>query len=380
MTIDAPRPASAVHRIGSVFVTLAVFGLCCAAVIGGRSLIAESNAMAPDNPAPFVPVSAMKVQLVESYSVTRRFTGQIEAEAQGELGFEFGGRIAEVTVDEGDRVAAGTVLARLNTAALVPERAALEAELAALAADAELARLTLARNDALTDRGVRSVAAQDEARLALARAEAGMTAIRARIAEVDVRLEKSALVAPFDARIGARLVDAGQTVAAGQAGLVVFQDTAPRLRIGLPPDLAASLRVGDSVMVELGGRAQSAKIISLRPDLDPGTRSRSVILSLPDGGAEVLGETGVLILESAVAEPCFWAPLSALREGVRGSWAVMALEPTAEGERTVLAAVEVIHTDGTRVFLRGGLPEGARIVQTAPDRVAPGQRVAALAE
>ncbi|MFY8047897.1 MAG: N-acetylmuramidase domain-containing protein, partial [Erythrobacter sp.] len=48
--------------------------------------------------------------------------------------------------------------------ALAPERAALEAELAAMAADAELARITLARNDALTERGFRSVAAQDEAR------------------------------------------------------------------------------------------------------------------------------------------------------------------------------------------------------------------------
>ncbi|NJM81116.1 MAG: efflux RND transporter periplasmic adaptor subunit [Tabrizicola sp.] len=380
MTIDAPRPASVTRRIGRVFLTLAVFGLCFAAVVGGRSLITQSNAMAPDSPAPLVPVSAMTVQLMENYSVTRRFTGQIEAEAQGELGFEFGGRIAEVTVDEGDRVAAGTVLARLDTASLIPERAALEAELEALSADAELARLTLARNDALTERGVRSVAAQDEARLALARSDASMAAIRARIAGVDVRLEKSVLVAPFDARIGVRLVDSGQTVAAGQAGLVVFQDTAPRLRVGLPPDLAESLRVGDSVTVELGGQAQSAKIMAMRPDLDPGIRSLSVILSLPDGASEVLGETAVLILESTVAERGYWAPLSALREGVRGSWAVMALEPTAEGERTVLAAVEVIHTDGTMVFLRGGLPEGARIVRTAPDRVAPGQRVAALVE
>jgi membrane fusion protein, multidrug efflux system len=90
------------------------------------------------------------------YTVTRRFTGQIEAAARTDLGFELGGRITEVLVEEGDVVASGTVLARLDTSALIPERAALEAELAALAADAELARLTLARNDALTERGFRA--------------------------------------------------------------------------------------------------------------------------------------------------------------------------------------------------------------------------------
>jgi membrane fusion protein, multidrug efflux system len=59
---------------------------------------------------------------------------------------------------------------------------------------------------------------------------------------------------------------------------------------------------------------------------------------------------------------------------------VMALETTPEGERSLPVAVEVIHMDGARVFLRGALPPGARIVAEAPDRVAPGQLVLALAE
>ena len=58
----------------------------------------------------------------------------------------------------------------------------------------------------------------------------------------------------------------------------------------------------------------------------------------------------------------------------------MAVEATAEGDRTLPAAVEVIHSDGARVFLRGTLPPGARIVAEAPDRVAPGQLVLAQGE
>jgi membrane fusion protein, multidrug efflux system len=166
------------------------------------------------------------------------------------------------------------VLARLDTSALIPERAALEAELAALAADAELARLTLARNDALTERGFRAVAAQDDARLRLARAEAGMAAARARIAGVDVRLEKSVLTAPFAARIGARLADPGQTAAAGQTVLVLFEAAPARARVGLPPELAAGLAVGDSVDRRAGRRFDGGHLRQIRPDLDPNTRSR----------------------------------------------------------------------------------------------------------
>ena len=367
----------ALRRSATLAVTLLVIGGAGGGVIAGLTLIASKADAIPTATAPQTTVSVMRVVPEPGYGVTRRFTGQVEAAARTDLGFELGGRVTEVLVEEGDIVPAGAVLARLDTGALIPERAALEAELAALAADAELARLTLARNDALTARGFRSVAAQDEARLTLARAEAGMAAIRARIAGVDVRLEKSVLTAPFAARIGARLADPGQTAAAGQTVLVLFDAAPARVRVGLPPDLAAGLAIGQSVTVEMDGRMLAATLRQIRPDLDSSTRSRSVILSLPEGAAPVLGDTAALFLPQRVDDPGFWAPLSALREGVRGSWSVMAVEPTAEGDRMTPAAVEVIHTDGPHVFLRGTLPPGARIVAEAPDRVAPGQIVLA---
>ena len=370
----------ALGRGVTMTVTLLVCAVAAVAVIGGFSLVAERGDAAPDVAAPQTSVGVISVQRVPGYAVSRRFTGQIEAAARTDLGFELSGRIADVLVEEGDVVARGAVLARLDISALIPERAALEAELAALAADAELARLTLARNDALTERGFRSVAAQDEARLTLARAEAGMAALRARIAGVDVRLEKSVLTAPYDARIGARMADPGQTAAAGQSVLVLFDAAPARARVGLPPDLAAALAVGDRVTVESAGAVMDAVVRQIRPDLDPLTRSRSVVVTLPEGAAPVLGDTVALRLTQAVDDPGFWAPLSALREGVRGSWSVMAVEATPEGDRTRPAAVEVIHSDGNRVFLRGVLPEAARIVAEAPDRVAPGQLVLALVE
>ncbi|NKX45780.1 efflux RND transporter periplasmic adaptor subunit [Roseicyclus persicicus] len=373
-----PGPRGPLRRILTLAGTLLVGAGAAAAVVAGYSVLAfEAGALARDA-APPTPVAVMTVDLAPGYTVTRRFTGTVEAAARTDLGFELGGRLTEILVEEGDVVAAGAVLARLDTSALIPERAALEAELAGLAADAELARLTLARNDALADRGVRSVAALDDARLALARAEAGMAALGARIAGVDVQLRKSVLTAPFAARVGARLADPGQTVGAGQTVLVLFDAAPPQVRVGLPPELAATLSVGDVVAVEAGGTLRDATIRQIRPDLDPGTRSRSVVLDLPGGAAPVLGDTVALRLAQAVADPGFWAPLSALREGARGSWSVMAVEATPDGDRARPAAVEVIHSDGARVFLRGALPPGARLVAEAPDRVAPGQPVRAL--
>ncbi|ARU03076.1 efflux RND transporter periplasmic adaptor subunit [Yoonia vestfoldensis] len=366
---------STLRRVMTLGLTLAVFGGAGATVYAGFALIAAQGDAGAVAVAPVSTVEVLQIEIADSYRVTRRFTGQIEAAARIDLGFELGGRVTEMLVDEGDIVAKGVPLARLDTSALVPQRAALEAELAALVADAELAQLTLSRADALLESGFRSVAAQDDARLALARAQAGIAAAHARIAGVDVQIAKSVLTAPFAARIGARLADPGQTVAAGQNLLVLFDAGPAQARVGLPPDLAARLRVGQSVTLEIGGATHQARIRQIRPDLDPGTRSRSVVVTLPAGLGPVLGDTVALVLAQVVPEPGFWAPLSALREGARGSWSVMALDPVPDGARIVSAAVEVIHADGAQVYLRGQLPAGARIVAQAPDRVAPGQIV-----
>jgi len=367
----------ALRRLVTFATTLVVFGGAAAAVFAGLSLISADRDAVNGEAAPRTAVSVLTVELAQGYTVTRRFTGQVEAAARTDLGFELSGRITEVLVEEGDVVPVGMVLARLDTSALIPERAALEADMSALAADAELARLTLERNDTLTERGFRSVAAQDDARLALTRAEAGMAAVRAGIAGVDVRLEESVLTAPFAARVGARMADPGQTAAAGGTVLVLFDAAPARARVGLPPELAAGLAVGDVVTVEQGDAEVAATVRQIRPDLDPSTRSRSVVLTLPEGATHVLGDTIALILTQTVEDQGFWAPLSALREGVRGSWSVMAVEATAQGDRTTPAAVEVIHSGGARVFRRGTLPAGARIIAEAPDRVAPGQFVLA---
>ena len=366
---------SGIRRVLGLLVTLGFFAGAAGAVLVGGGVIADSRASDTPAPPPATPVMVIPAEPEQGYAVTRRFVGQIEAAQEVSFGFELGGRVTEVLVDEGDRVQAGAILAWLDTSALIPERMALEAELAGLAADAELARLTLARNDALLERGFRSVAAQDEARLALARAEAGMAALRAQIAGVDVRLQKSVLVAPFAARVGTRQADPGQTVAAGQPVFVLYDDGPVRMRVGVPADLADALRPGLPLRVAIGDTVVEGVVRSIRPDLDPATRSRSVVAELPREVVPVLGVTAGLLVTQEIAEPGFWAPLSALREGARGSWSVLAVEGTAQGDVVRVAAVEVIHADGDRVFLRGALPPGARIVAEAPDRVSPGQAV-----
>jgi membrane fusion protein, multidrug efflux system len=366
----------AVRRLVTLTLTLTVFVGAAAGVFAGLSVLSNGPDATAGALAPPTTVGVMRVETAEGYAVTRRFTGQIEAAARTDLGFELGGRVTDVLVEEGDLVAAGALLARLDTSALVPERAALEAELAALAADAELARLTLAQRRAGRARAsLHGGAGRHAAGAGAGRGgdggDPGADRRRGRRdGEVGAR---GALRRPHRGAAGRSGADGGIGTD-GRGAVRRGPRAASRGRSAGPRRGARPRRSRDG---RDGRRGAGATVLQIRPDLDPSTRSRSVVLALPPDAAPVLGGTAELILEQRIAERGFWAPLSALREGVRGSWSVMALEATPEGDRTLPAAVEVIHADGARVFLRGSLPEGARIVAEAPDRVAPGQLVLA---
>ncbi|MCZ8150667.1 MAG: efflux RND transporter periplasmic adaptor subunit [Roseomonas sp.] len=361
--------------------TIAFLGFSVAAVLGGADLIAErAAAVAPPPPAPLTTVAVTSVAPQPGYRVARRFIGQVEAPGRIDLGFELSGRIVEILAQEGDRLPRGAPLARLDTAALEAQRGALRAERQALAADAELARLTQARNEQLARGGFRSEAARDDARLTVTRLAARMAALDAQITGVDILIGKSTIAAPFDAVVGSRRADPGQNIAAGAPVLTLFEQAAPQLRVGLPVGLAERLAPGLLVPVEIDGRRMEGRVLRLRADLDALTRTRGVVLALPEDARLAFGHTGTLLLDEDVAEPGFWAPLAALREGGRGSWTVLAITPGPAGAVVTPAAVEVIHLAGGQVFLRGALEPGARIVSHAPGRVAPGQTVSVIAE
>ncbi|TGN43170.1 biotin/lipoyl-binding protein, partial [Paracoccus liaowanqingii] len=78
--------------------------------------LAVLSALAPGARAQDIP--DLRVQIViartEPLALDVQLSGQIEAVDTLDLGFRQGGRVTEVLVAEGDRVAAGQALARLN--------------------------------------------------------------------------------------------------------------------------------------------------------------------------------------------------------------------------------------------------------------------------
>lgn len=142
-----------------------------AAVIGGSLLIYRLTSQAKEPPPPDYDV--VKVDAGDMIS-TVSATGTIQPEDEVSLVFKGAGRVGEVLVDEGDAVAAGQVLARLETNDL--DLAQAQAEIALSISQAQLEKLKqpASESDVAASRAAvtSAQAAVESAREAVASAEA----------------------------------------------------------------------------------------------------------------------------------------------------------------------------------------------------------------
>lgn len=362
------RPPSLRAALTAAGVALMALAAGAAAVQGFHARAAAPTVAAA---AP-LPVRAATLRLEADHEVVERFLGRIEPARETRVGFERGGRVIAAPIEEGDRIAAGAVLARLDDAALQVEARRLAAQRAADQADLALAQATLERSAALSDRGHLTGQSLDEARFSADAARARLAVVDALIAAVALDIEKSTLSAPFAGTIAARLLDEGAVVAAG-AALALVQETArPRARIGLPADRARALTPGADFTVDAPSGPVAARLIAVAPDVDPATRTVAALFDLDPAAPVAMGEVVRLRLPRRAEGAGAWVALSALREGTRGLWALWLIEDGRDGPVAKPVEVEALHVADGRAFVRGALPDGGRIVAEGAERVTAG--------
>ncbi|MEM0979468.1 MAG: efflux RND transporter periplasmic adaptor subunit [Cyanobacteria bacterium P01_H01_bin.58] len=379
-----------------------------------------------------LPVETLTVEAVTSYEVARAYTGEIAALRTSELGFERSGQLVEVLVQEGDRVAAGAPLARLDTRNLQTQRQQLEAERArALAQLAELEagprtediaaaaavvqdleqQLALqaiqrSRREALYNEGAISQEELDEFAFGQGALEARLNQVQSNLAELqngtrqeqldaqralvrqldasladlDVTISKSTLTAPFGGVVAIRQVDEGTVIGAGQSVLRLVENAAPEARIGIPADVSNALQVGTPQTLQLGTETYTATVDSVLPEVDPATRTQTVVFRLEAAAIPRIspGQTVRVELTETIPIDAVWLPTEALTQGIRGLWNSYVLIPSDENPdiyEVQPQTVEILHQDGDRVLVRGTLQPGDRIVANGTHRLVPGQPV-----
>ena len=118
-------------RVFKSFLTLSVGGLFLLGIgfwLGSTRQTLEPMAPVVAENNHVLPVEVETLMAVNSHQQSRTYTGEIVPRNSSDLGFERGGTIVQILVEEGQRVAAGTPIARLDTRQLMIQKQELLAQ------------------------------------------------------------------------------------------------------------------------------------------------------------------------------------------------------------------------------------------------------------
>jgi len=374
-------------------------------------------------------VKTLTLEPVSSYSVQRSYTGEVKAARASELGFERGGKLVWLGVQAGDRVSPGTEIARLDTQNLVAQRQLLtaqkaqaEAVLAELkngprqeviasaqsnVADLQdqlaLEKIKQARREYLVEQGAiaqeqldetafRQAALQDRIDAAqsqfselrtgtrpekIAAQQAVIQQIEAQIADLEITIAKSTILAPFGGRISERRLDEGTVVNNGQAVVRLVEGANPEVEIGIPATAMDSLQLQGRYDLEIAAQSYEATLTAIKPEVDAATRTQAAIFQLEAAALQqvIPQQIARLDLSQIVEAEGFWLPLEALVRGDRGLWAAYAVVSDSEGQRAERRDLEVLYQAGNRALVRGLVQANEVVVATGVQRIVNGQRV-----
>lgn len=297
-----------------------------------------------------------------TWSATLEASGAIAPWQEAIIGSQVGGfRLAEVSVNVGDGVKRGQVLARFDADLIRADEAQLRAGIAqaeALAAqrDADLKRAQMLKNAG-------NLSEQDflKSQTETATARTQVDSARAFLAAKELQLRYTDVVAPDDGTISARIATLGAVVPIGQELFRMIIRNRLEWRGELTASQLAQIAPGQTIELMLpDGTASSATVRATAPALDAQTRMGIVYADVEPGGHTRAGmyANGRIIVsqESALVVP---ASSVVIRDGYSY---VLKLQGGGDTPKVKLQAVTVGRRQGAQIEILENLSEGEAVV------------------
>ena len=352
-------------RTASRFVIVIIFlGVVLGGIFGYKFYQFGQMQEKMSQPQPAAKISAVKAQ-AESWTPQIKAVGSIEAINGIEVANEVPGVVETINFESGDTVKKGDVLIRLNAA--IDEAAVRTRRAEAQLAEQEYQRVS----DLLPKRAV-SQSQFDESK-------ANFDAAQARVNEAEAQLSKKVIRAPFDGKLGLRLVDQGEYIATGT----------PIVEINMldPIYVDFTLSEKDLTMVNQGydvvatvaavpDRTFAGKVSAINTSVNPQTRTVRVRATL-DNNENLLrpGMFATINTRQPEDREVVTVPRTAISYNTYGDY-VYVVKENDEGDlvverRTVVSG----DTRDGRVAVTNGPEEGEQVVEKGLLRLRAGQKV-----
>ena len=322
-------------------------------------------------PEPVRPVLSTVVEPMRSSSTVA--VGTVEPRFKTDLSFRLLGRLVTRSVNVGDLVGQGDVVAAIDSTVLEFAVRSAKAELAKSQAQLANTSATEERQRTLIATDATTKATLDNAVQARAGAEASVARAQANMTKALEQLGYAQLKSDFAGVITAVGADVGQVVSPGQSVVTVARPDIREAVVDIGPDFPVPLTVGLPFIVSLQllpGVEVEGIIREIAPQADPVTRTRRVRITLNDPPASFrLGATVTAKLSSE--RSALNVPASAVltKDAESFLWVVDLPASTVSLRRVDLSR------DSTGIQVTGGLDAGTRIVTAGIHSLAQGQQV-----
>jgi multidrug efflux system membrane fusion protein len=369
------------------------------------------------------PLRPVKVQVVEKYSAGGgvRYSANILPNQQVILAFRIGGYIQEILqvrgtdgrwrdVQEGDRVAKGTVLARVREADYVAKVNQAKSQLTAAQAGWQAAKSQLAEAQAgwehaklAFDRATTLFATQsitkpeyegakaqfeaiqakvDAAKAQIEATQATVSGAKAQLQEVELALRDAALTAPINAVVLKRQIEVGALVGPGTPAFALADTTSVKAVFGVPDLMVQNLKLGSSLALTneaIPGVEFRGRITRIAPSADPQSRVFDVEVTVPNPRDQLkVGMIAALqVAEAKSPEPVAVVPLSAIVESKANpdGYAVFVVEEQNGKPVARLRNVKLGEAFGNLIAVTEGVKIGERVIVTGTPLVVDGEQV-----
>ena len=241
------------------------------AVLVAAALVLRATVLAPEVPV-VTTASVVRGEVEETVTNTR--AGTVKARRRASLSPQIGGRVVELPVSEGNVVAQGQLLLRLDDAVQQDQLALATEDIRAASARSDEACLAAAlavkehtRQEGLHRQGIasegaldRAVSERDRSEAGCRASEAGIEQARAREALARTQLDQTRIVAPFDGVVAEVSTEVGEWITPSPPGLpippVVDLLNPDSLFISAPIDEmdAERVQIGQDVRISVDSR------------------------------------------------------------------------------------------------------------------------------
>jgi RND family efflux transporter MFP subunit len=329
-----------------------------------------------------VPVAtATREDVYNEVKIEAEFRPYLEVELHAKVS----GYVTNISVDFGDRVKAGQLLAELEVPELQDELHRAKAAQEKAEADYSEAHWIYTRTLAVVKEHPNLLAQQE-----LDTAEAKDRATKAAIAAAKADVEKNQtlvaytrIIAPFDGVITRRYADPGSLIQAGtrsdtQSMPVVRLSDNYHLRLDFPVDLpyVKEIKEGGPVEVQVesfGGKNFRGKISRFTRRVDKETRKMWTEVEVANPNLELVpGMYAKVVLRTDLHAQALTVPIEAVSGDRKPTAYVVDSSGTVE-ERALTLGIETPN----RWEILAGLNEGDLVITGSREQVKPGQKVAA---